>query len=165
MRTKAGPGSSPPARANTSDESFGSKKARSSFGRGFFKLRGGKQTASSPNLGDNNLLIALLVWCLFLVLCWTGSQWGAVEQGGLSAWTELWSHPVILSLEICGFRLLSCLSFSRLKVTLCVARKVGIAAVKHHWEDFHVDFCLVLSYVVVNSWSQLLSRWFNLPMK
>uniref|UniRef100_A0A8C9XCB6 PPFIA binding protein 1a n=1 Tax=Sander lucioperca TaxID=283035 RepID=A0A8C9XCB6_SANLU len=34
----------------TSDDSFGSKKARSSFGRGFFKLRGGKQTASSPNL-------------------------------------------------------------------------------------------------------------------
>lgn len=60
-RTKAGPGSSPPAKANTSDESFGTKKARSSFGRGFFKLRGGKQTASSPNLGDNELLIALLV--------------------------------------------------------------------------------------------------------
>ncbi|XP_056223487.1 liprin-beta-1-like isoform X1 [Seriola aureovittata] len=48
---KAGPGSSPPAKANTtSDESFGTKKARTSFGRGFFKLRGGKQTASAPNL-------------------------------------------------------------------------------------------------------------------
>ncbi|XP_040885897.1 liprin-beta-1 isoform X4 [Toxotes jaculatrix] len=48
---KAGPGSSSPTKANTtSDESFGSKKARSSFGRGFFKLRGGKQTASAPNL-------------------------------------------------------------------------------------------------------------------
>uniref|UniRef100_A0A671XJJ2 PPFIA binding protein 1a n=1 Tax=Sparus aurata TaxID=8175 RepID=A0A671XJJ2_SPAAU len=48
---KAGPGSSPPTRSNaTSDESFGTKKARSSFGRGFFKLRGAKQTASSPNL-------------------------------------------------------------------------------------------------------------------
>uniref|UniRef100_A0A671XGX6 PPFIA binding protein 1a n=1 Tax=Sparus aurata TaxID=8175 RepID=A0A671XGX6_SPAAU len=46
-----GPGSSPPTRSNaTSDESFGTKKARSSFGRGFFKLRGAKQTASSPNL-------------------------------------------------------------------------------------------------------------------
>uniref|UniRef100_A0A8C9XBF6 PPFIA binding protein 1a n=1 Tax=Sander lucioperca TaxID=283035 RepID=A0A8C9XBF6_SANLU len=50
-KKNAGPGSSSPTRANTtSDDSFGSKKARSSFGRGFFKLRGGKQTASSPNL-------------------------------------------------------------------------------------------------------------------
>uniref|UniRef100_A0A671XGZ6 PPFIA binding protein 1a n=1 Tax=Sparus aurata TaxID=8175 RepID=A0A671XGZ6_SPAAU len=48
-----GPGSSPPTRSNaTSDESFGTKKARSSFGRGFFKLRGAKQTASSPNLAE-----------------------------------------------------------------------------------------------------------------
>ncbi|XP_070784750.1 liprin-beta-1-like [Enoplosus armatus] len=46
-------GSSPPTKANTtSDESFGPKKARSSFGRGFFKLRGGKQTASAPNLAE-----------------------------------------------------------------------------------------------------------------
>uniref|UniRef100_A0A8C3B3V9 PPFIA binding protein 1 n=1 Tax=Cyclopterus lumpus TaxID=8103 RepID=A0A8C3B3V9_CYCLU len=44
----SGPSSSSPSRA--SDGSFGTKKARSSFGRGFFKLRGGKQTASSPNL-------------------------------------------------------------------------------------------------------------------
>ncbi|XP_028426244.1 liprin-beta-1 isoform X1 [Perca flavescens] len=52
-KNKAGPGSSSPTRANTtSDDSFGSKKARSSFGRGFFKLRGGKQTASSPNLAE-----------------------------------------------------------------------------------------------------------------
>uniref|UniRef100_A0A4W6C7V1 PPFIA binding protein 1a n=1 Tax=Lates calcarifer TaxID=8187 RepID=A0A4W6C7V1_LATCA len=35
-----------------SDESFGTKKARASFGRGFFKLRGGKQTASAPNLAE-----------------------------------------------------------------------------------------------------------------
>ncbi|XP_061533501.1 liprin-beta-1b isoform X3 [Phycodurus eques] len=34
----------------TEDDSFGSKKARSSFGKGFFKLRGGKKTGSSPNL-------------------------------------------------------------------------------------------------------------------
>uniref|UniRef100_A0A8C3GC15 PPFIA binding protein 1 n=1 Tax=Cyclopterus lumpus TaxID=8103 RepID=A0A8C3GC15_CYCLU len=47
-KNKAGPSSSSPSRA--SDGSFGTKKARSSFGRGFFKLRGGKQTASSPNL-------------------------------------------------------------------------------------------------------------------
>uniref|UniRef100_A0A8C9XC98 PPFIA binding protein 1a n=1 Tax=Sander lucioperca TaxID=283035 RepID=A0A8C9XC98_SANLU len=52
-KKNAGPGSSSPTRANTtSDDSFGSKKARSSFGRGFFKLRGGKQTASSPNLAE-----------------------------------------------------------------------------------------------------------------
>ncbi|XP_053364341.1 liprin-beta-1 isoform X2 [Clarias gariepinus] len=32
------------------NESFGTKKIRSSFGRGFFKIRGGKRTASSPDL-------------------------------------------------------------------------------------------------------------------
>ncbi|KAL6106950.1 ppfibp1 [Pungitius sinensis] len=36
--------------ASTEDESFGSRKARSSFGKGFFKLRGGKKTTSTPNL-------------------------------------------------------------------------------------------------------------------
>ncbi|XP_068573312.1 liprin-beta-1 isoform X2 [Cebidichthys violaceus] len=50
VKNKAGPGSSSPLRA--SDGSFGTKKARSSFGRGFFKLRGSKQTASSPNLAE-----------------------------------------------------------------------------------------------------------------
>ncbi|XP_060779742.1 liprin-beta-1b isoform X3 [Neoarius graeffei] len=34
------------------DDTFGTKKARSSFGRGFFKLRGGKRTASAPNLAE-----------------------------------------------------------------------------------------------------------------
>ncbi|KAK3517766.1 hypothetical protein QTP70_018338 [Hemibagrus guttatus] len=34
------------------NESFGTKKIRSSFGRGFFKIRGGKRTASSPDLGE-----------------------------------------------------------------------------------------------------------------
>nr|XP_020469298.1 liprin-beta-1-like isoform X2 [Monopterus albus] len=52
-RNQPGPGSSSPTKANTtSDETFGTKKARSSFGRGFFKLRGGRQTASSPNLAE-----------------------------------------------------------------------------------------------------------------
>ncbi|XP_070709576.1 liprin-beta-1-like [Pempheris klunzingeri] len=52
-KNKAGPGSSPPAKVKTtSDEGFGTKKARSSFGRGFFKLRGGKQAASTPNLAE-----------------------------------------------------------------------------------------------------------------
>ncbi|KAM6895678.1 liprin-beta-1-like [Xenentodon cancila] len=49
-KTKSGPGSSAPTKGNTNEGSFGSKKARSSFGRGFFKLRGGKRTASAPNL-------------------------------------------------------------------------------------------------------------------
>ncbi|KAF6736664.1 Liprin-beta-1 [Oryzias melastigma] len=31
------------------------RRARASFGRGFFKLRGGKQTASDPNLGETDL--------------------------------------------------------------------------------------------------------------
>ncbi|XP_068595966.1 liprin-beta-1b isoform X2 [Brachionichthys hirsutus] len=38
--------------ANTED-SFGSRKARSSFGRGFFKIRGDKKTGSAPNLDRN----------------------------------------------------------------------------------------------------------------
>ncbi|XP_060932874.1 liprin-beta-1b isoform X4 [Limanda limanda] len=36
--------------ANTEDESFGSRKARTSFGKGFFKIRGGKKSGSTPNL-------------------------------------------------------------------------------------------------------------------
>ncbi|XP_059191095.1 liprin-beta-1b isoform X4 [Centropristis striata] len=36
--------------APTEDDSFGSRKARSSFGKGFFKIRGGKKTSSTPNL-------------------------------------------------------------------------------------------------------------------
>ncbi|XP_026182251.1 liprin-beta-1-like isoform X2 [Mastacembelus armatus] len=52
-RNKPGPAASSTAKANTtSDESFGTKKARASFGRGFFKLRGGKQTTSAPNLAE-----------------------------------------------------------------------------------------------------------------
>ncbi|XP_061773477.1 liprin-beta-1b isoform X7 [Nerophis ophidion] len=44
----------PPATliATTGDDSFGSKKARSSFGKGFFKLRGGKKTGNSQNLAE-----------------------------------------------------------------------------------------------------------------
>uniref|UniRef100_A0A8D0B0A5 PPFIA binding protein 1b n=1 Tax=Sander lucioperca TaxID=283035 RepID=A0A8D0B0A5_SANLU len=38
--------------ATTEDDSFGSRKARSSFGKGFFKIRGGKKTASTPNLAE-----------------------------------------------------------------------------------------------------------------
>lgn len=39
--------------ATTEDDSFGSRKARSSFGKGFFKIRGGKKTGSTPNLGKS----------------------------------------------------------------------------------------------------------------
>ncbi|XP_029486342.2 liprin-beta-1-like isoform X2 [Oncorhynchus nerka] len=42
---------SPPSNPS-SNESFGNKKARSSFGRGFFKMRGGKRTSSAPNLAE-----------------------------------------------------------------------------------------------------------------
>uniref|UniRef100_A0A8C8DBR1 SAM domain-containing protein n=1 Tax=Oncorhynchus tshawytscha TaxID=74940 RepID=A0A8C8DBR1_ONCTS len=40
-----------PSSSRPEDDSFGTKKARSSFGRGFFKIKGGKRTASTPNLG------------------------------------------------------------------------------------------------------------------
>uniref|UniRef100_A0A8D2ZUP6 SAM domain-containing protein n=1 Tax=Scophthalmus maximus TaxID=52904 RepID=A0A8D2ZUP6_SCOMX len=51
-RTPA-PGSSSPTRSHApSEDSFGTKKIRSSFGRGFLKLRGIKQTASAPNLAE-----------------------------------------------------------------------------------------------------------------
>uniref|UniRef100_H3D3L6 PPFIA binding protein 1b n=1 Tax=Tetraodon nigroviridis TaxID=99883 RepID=H3D3L6_TETNG len=39
------------ASAPVEENGFGSKKARSSFGKGFFKIRGGKKTSSAPNLG------------------------------------------------------------------------------------------------------------------
>uniref|UniRef100_A0A3Q3XHR3 SAM domain-containing protein n=1 Tax=Mola mola TaxID=94237 RepID=A0A3Q3XHR3_MOLML len=38
--------------ATIEDNSFGSRKARSSFGKGFFKIRGGKKTTSTPNLAE-----------------------------------------------------------------------------------------------------------------
>ncbi|XP_048404783.1 liprin-beta-1b isoform X3 [Stegostoma tigrinum] len=47
------PPKSPNGHQNSSDdESAASKKARASFGRGFFKIRGGKRTASAPNLAE-----------------------------------------------------------------------------------------------------------------
>ncbi|KAM9328311.1 liprin-beta-1-like [Pholidichthys leucotaenia] len=53
VTSKPGPVSTSPSKEKTiSEEGFGSKKARSSFGRGFFKLRGSKQTASAPNLAE-----------------------------------------------------------------------------------------------------------------
>uniref|UniRef100_A0A8C3FXP4 PPFIA binding protein 1b n=1 Tax=Cyclopterus lumpus TaxID=8103 RepID=A0A8C3FXP4_CYCLU len=38
--------------ATTEDDNFGSRKARSSFGKGFFKIRGAKKTAGTPNLAE-----------------------------------------------------------------------------------------------------------------
>ncbi|XP_068168426.1 liprin-beta-1b isoform X2 [Antennarius striatus] len=38
--------------ANIEEDSFGSRKARSSFGRGFFKIRVDKKTGSAPNLAE-----------------------------------------------------------------------------------------------------------------
>ncbi|XP_031657509.1 liprin-beta-1b isoform X11 [Oncorhynchus kisutch] len=49
-RPPKSPSSSHPV--TTEDDRFGNKKARSSFGRGFFKIKGGKRTASTPNLAD-----------------------------------------------------------------------------------------------------------------
>ncbi|XP_033940747.1 liprin-beta-1b isoform X3 [Pseudochaenichthys georgianus] len=50
MSGKPPVGSSATLPTSTEDESFGSRKARTSFGKGFFKIRGGKKTGSTPNL-------------------------------------------------------------------------------------------------------------------
>ncbi|XP_061617364.1 liprin-beta-1-like isoform X2 [Phyllopteryx taeniolatus] len=39
-------------RSLASEDTFGAKRVRASFGRGFFKLRGGKATSSTPNLAE-----------------------------------------------------------------------------------------------------------------
>ncbi|XP_024137358.1 liprin-beta-1b isoform X3 [Oryzias melastigma] len=44
--------STAPSQSSTEDDSFGSRKARSSFGKGFFKIRGGKKTTGTPNLAE-----------------------------------------------------------------------------------------------------------------
>uniref|UniRef100_A0A8C3T450 PPFIA binding protein 1 n=1 Tax=Chelydra serpentina TaxID=8475 RepID=A0A8C3T450_CHESE len=42
-----------PSHSGTGDEdNFGTRKARSSFGRGFFKIKNNKRTASAPNLAE-----------------------------------------------------------------------------------------------------------------
>uniref|UniRef100_A0A8C1G136 PPFIA binding protein 1b n=1 Tax=Cyprinus carpio TaxID=7962 RepID=A0A8C1G136_CYPCA len=46
------PPKSPSSSQTAEDDSFGSRKMRSSFGRGFFKIKGGKRTASAPNLAE-----------------------------------------------------------------------------------------------------------------
>jgi len=53
MSEKPPKGPSATLPATTEDDSFGSRKARSSFGKGFFKIRGGKKTTSNPNLGKS----------------------------------------------------------------------------------------------------------------
>ncbi|XP_041853850.1 liprin-beta-1b isoform X6 [Melanotaenia boesemani] len=52
MSEKPPKGSSATLPATTEDDSFGTRKARSSFGKGFFKIRGGKKTTNSPNLAE-----------------------------------------------------------------------------------------------------------------
>ncbi|XP_072241695.1 liprin-beta-1b isoform X2 [Leuresthes tenuis] len=52
MSEKPPKGPSATLTATTEDDSFGSRKARSSFGKGFFKIRGGKKTTSNPNLAE-----------------------------------------------------------------------------------------------------------------
>ncbi len=59
--------------ANMEPDSFGSRKARSSFGKGFLKIRGGKKTASTPNLGKSISSqrrtslqgYSVCIWCYF----------------------------------------------------------------------------------------------------
>uniref|UniRef100_A0A8C7ZFK2 PPFIA binding protein 1b n=1 Tax=Oryzias sinensis TaxID=183150 RepID=A0A8C7ZFK2_9TELE len=55
-REKPPIGSTAPSQSSTEDDSFGSRKARSSFGKGFFKIRGGKKTTGSPNLGKSQTM-------------------------------------------------------------------------------------------------------------
>ncbi|XP_056604028.1 liprin-beta-1 isoform X1 [Triplophysa dalaica] len=43
---------SPTQSSSEGNDSFGSKRTRSSFGRGFFKMRGHKMTSSAPNLDE-----------------------------------------------------------------------------------------------------------------
>ncbi|XP_074860284.1 liprin-beta-1 isoform X15 [Carettochelys insculpta] len=52
--TKCGtlPPKSPSHSGTGEDDSFGTRKARSSFGRGFFKIKNNKRTASAPNLAE-----------------------------------------------------------------------------------------------------------------
>uniref|UniRef100_A0A8C2B1H4 PPFIA binding protein 1b n=1 Tax=Cyprinus carpio TaxID=7962 RepID=A0A8C2B1H4_CYPCA len=51
------PPRSPSSSRTAEDDSFGSRKMRSSFGRGFFKIKGGKRTASAPNLDEKSSAI------------------------------------------------------------------------------------------------------------
>uniref|UniRef100_A0A8C2K4V2 PPFIA binding protein 1b n=1 Tax=Cyprinus carpio TaxID=7962 RepID=A0A8C2K4V2_CYPCA len=51
------PPKSPSSSQTAEDDSFGSRKMRSSFGRGFFKIKGGKRTASAPNLDKKSSAI------------------------------------------------------------------------------------------------------------
>ncbi|XP_004405357.1 PREDICTED: liprin-beta-1 isoform X3 [Odobenus rosmarus divergens] len=46
------PPKSPGHDASVDDNPFGTRKARSSFGRGFFKIKNNKRTASAPNLAE-----------------------------------------------------------------------------------------------------------------
>uniref|UniRef100_A0A671QJM0 Liprin-beta-1-like n=1 Tax=Sinocyclocheilus anshuiensis TaxID=1608454 RepID=A0A671QJM0_9TELE len=53
LKNGGSPSVSPTQPSSVGNESFGSKKTRSSFGRGFFRIRGNKMTSSAPNLGES----------------------------------------------------------------------------------------------------------------
>uniref|UniRef100_A0A8C1Z5W3 PPFIA binding protein 1a n=1 Tax=Cyprinus carpio TaxID=7962 RepID=A0A8C1Z5W3_CYPCA len=55
------PSVSPTQPSSGGNESFGSKKTRSSFGRGFFKIRGNKMTSSAPDLGESGQTLFTLL--------------------------------------------------------------------------------------------------------
>ncbi|KAM5251792.1 liprin-beta-1 isoform 9-T9 [Hipposideros larvatus] len=52
------PPKAPGHEASVDDNPFGTRKARSSFGRGFFKIKSNKRTASAPNLAETEKEIA-----------------------------------------------------------------------------------------------------------
>lgn len=51
-KSEGSPCVSPTQSSLGGNDSFGSKKTRSSFGRGFFRMRGNKMTSSAPNLDE-----------------------------------------------------------------------------------------------------------------
>lgn len=50
------PPKAPGHEVSVDDNAFGTRKVRSSFGRGFFKIKSNKRTASAPNLGTCSLI-------------------------------------------------------------------------------------------------------------
>ncbi|XP_071066334.1 liprin-beta-1 isoform X15 [Dasypus novemcinctus] len=52
------PPKAPGHEASVDDSPFGTRKARSSFGRGFFKIKSNKRTASAPNLAETEKEVA-----------------------------------------------------------------------------------------------------------
>uniref|UniRef100_A0A8C7M5Y7 PPFIA binding protein 1b n=1 Tax=Oncorhynchus kisutch TaxID=8019 RepID=A0A8C7M5Y7_ONCKI len=76
-----------PSSSRPEDDSFGTKKARSSFGRGFFKIKGGKRTASTPNLGKIGWMDGLMcvngLWVSGASFVGTGPIYTKQLRGGV----------------------------------------------------------------------------------